>query len=135
MVEMKDTKAIPLFEFFGKTGRTYSTMRRLAPEYLAALDSPAAMRALWNIAPNGMEQRAKLRDPIAADWALAKAERLVTPDADGIIWDCTFESGRMVDLVRALGCPDDEDVNKWWRDNRSAFVVRFTKKYGFVPEN
>jgi hypothetical protein len=136
LVELKDTMAIPLFEFFGTNDlvRVGDTMKWLAPEYLAALDCPSAMRALRNITPNGMVQRVKLGDPIAIDWALAEAERIQRPDANGICWDDTGESERLFGLVRALGCPKEVDVAKWWHENRPIFVIRFTEKYGFAPE-
>ena len=125
LAEFRDDKAVSILEFYGKTGRR---MKYVAPACLAIIDSPAAMKALRAMAPNGLEERAKLGDPAAVDQVLARAKTLAAS-----MWDA-LESIRLRDIVRALGTPEGENVEQWWVRSRPRFVKTFQAKYGFDPD-
>lgn len=128
--DLRDEQAVPILEFYGSTKlRDLEGMNATAARCLARIDGPAAMKALRAISSAGLEERAKLGDPVAVDKVLEQAKAI-----EGTMADDTYESRRLRALVRALGTPQEQNVDAWWYDARPTFVRAFTKKYGFDPD-
>ncbi len=139
--ELKDTEAIPLLEHYAKTDlvRVTNSMQSEAPKLIAAIDGPAAIKALRRIGPRGTRERAKLGDPVAIDALIAQARALFASRDDD-----TGEAHSTFALVFSIMNPnhkvtyrdvrDGMPVELQWKQRRAAFAKVFATKYGFDPE-
>ena len=142
LAEMKDVDSIPIFEYYAEHQlvRVSNTMQSRAPEWIAQIDGPEAMKALRRIGSDrstrGIRERAKLGDPAAIDRLLSRARGLY-----GRPIDDTGESMSLFRFVFAIMEPETKQeliypdaVEQLWKEQRPEFVEAFIKKYGFDPD-